>query len=388
MKKKSPLFKFAVILLAILIPAGVIIGVGYHMLNNALRSNLTDDQIAARNAMFELIRNLPDHRLTIADTDDIENLNLPTLTNVMILGIDFDGQTRRADTIIIASYDAETNEIALLSIPRDLRITWDEHVRYLIDNHTNPRELPSHSVRFTNGDYRVSIQNNNVNVNAIWHFLGPAYGVPITQAQIERMLGLPRIHYYIVLEMDGFIEIIDEVGGVYFNVPRRMYHVHAPDQFGIYLNIDLHPGYQLLTGQQALDLVRYRGTPRADLDRIEVQRDFLEYVIPQLLSLDNIFLNLFSYITAVSNYMETNATIQDIWNYARQIREHDNELTFRSYTLPIILATNGGHVYVNPGPANNLIQSIFFSHTIIDEMPIDTLPNAEADENNEDNNDE
>ena len=81
---------------------------------------------------------------------------------------------------------------------------------------------------------------------------------------VEELLGLP-VDYYVVINLDLFENVVDALGGVEVNVPYRMRY---SDRAGA-LYIDLHPGPQVLDGSAAAGFVRFRETPRGDLDRLD-----------------------------------------------------------------------------------------------------------------------
>ena len=73
-----------------------------------------------------------------------------------------------------------------------------------------------------------------------------------------------------VLDFDAFQDMVDEVGGVEIDVPKRMKHTDRAAK----LFIDLQPGLQVLDGYNAMCFVRYR-TGDSDFQRIERQRQFM-----------------------------------------------------------------------------------------------------------------
>jgi polyisoprenyl-teichoic acid--peptidoglycan teichoic acid transferase len=81
---------------------------------------------------------------------------------------------------------------------------------------------------------------------------------------VEVVLGLP-VDYYVIIDLDVFENVVDALGGVEVNVPYRM--LYADRAAG--LRIDLRPGLQLLDGAAAAGFVRFRQTPRGDLDRLD-----------------------------------------------------------------------------------------------------------------------
>lgn len=97
-------------------------------------------------------------------------------------------------------------------------------------------------------------------INAMYAYQG-AEGLRRT---VEELLGLP-VDYYAVINLDLFENVVDALGGVEVNVPYRM--LYADRAAG--LRIDLQPGPQVLDGAAAAGFVRFRESPRGDLDRLD-----------------------------------------------------------------------------------------------------------------------
>lgn len=91
-----------------------------------------------------------------------------------------------------------------------------------------------------------------------------AAGPEALRDEVADLLGLP-VDHYLILNLDIFKNLVDDLGGVEVNVPQRMYYQDCVGG----LDIDLHPGLQVLDGKQASDFIRFRALPRGDLDRIE-----------------------------------------------------------------------------------------------------------------------
>jgi len=87
---------------------------------------------------------------------------------------------------------------------------------------------------------------------------------------VQGLTGLD-VHYLIGVNFAGFRQSVDRLGGVWMDVDQRYYNPHG----GIYSTINLWPGYQRLTGGQALSFVRYRHTD-SDLFRVARQQQFLK----------------------------------------------------------------------------------------------------------------
>jgi LCP family protein required for cell wall assembly len=154
----------------------------------------------------------------------------------------------RADTVMLLRADATVGTLSMLSFPRDL----------MVNIHCPGRT-----------------------------FSGPinsAYaecGLQGTVETVKRMTGLP-IHYIVTIDYRGFIQTVDKLGGVWMDIDRRYFN----DNSGggpTFPPIDLMPGYQELTGREALSFVRYRHTD-SDLYRIERQRLFMRALKERLSS--------------------------------------------------------------------------------------------------------
>ncbi|HEV3478783.1 MAG TPA: LCP family protein [Gaiellaceae bacterium] len=155
----------------------------------------------------------------------------------------------RADTVMLLRADPSLETLSMLSFPRDLLV---------------PIHCPGRAP-----------------------FTGPinsAYalcGLQGTVETVKQLTGLP-IHYLLTVDYRGFIQTVDKLGGVWIDIDRRYFN----DNSGggpTYPPIDLMPGYQKLTGRQALSFVRYRHTD-SDLYRIERQRLFVRAVSERLSS--------------------------------------------------------------------------------------------------------
>ena len=97
---------------------------------------------------------------------------------------------------------------------------------------------------------------------------------------VKHLTGLP-INYLITVNFHGFKEVVDKLGGVWMDVDRRYYNKNTGAYYNDYANINLQPGYQQLTGQQALDFVRFRHTDD-DLHRNARQQEFVRALRAQV----------------------------------------------------------------------------------------------------------
>jgi LCP family protein required for cell wall assembly len=155
-------------------------------------------------------------------------------------------------------------------------------------------------------DSLLSIPGHGRNkLNAAFSLGGPALLVKT----VEQATGL-EIDDYAEIGFDGFVNVVDAVGGVEMCIPEAMKDPKA--------GLNLKPGCQTLAGASALGYVRTRATPRADLDRVAHQREFLSALMKRILS-PATFLNPFRMVALV-NALPAAVTVDrsdHVWHLAR-----------------------------------------------------------------------
>lgn len=188
--------------------------------------------------------------------------NKETLKNLDTLQILVMGEsTGMSDTIIVCQYNPKTQKAAMLSIPRDTYVT--------------------------NGNHKYSALNK---INSL--FQGGETPEK-TLAAVNELTGL-NIKYYILVDTEALIKLVNLIGGVEFDVPINMDY-DDPYQD---LHIHLTKGYQTLTGEQAEQVVRFRhnndGTSypfeygNEDYGRMKTQRNLIIAVARQTIKLKNV----------------------------------------------------------------------------------------------------
>jgi LCP family protein required for cell wall assembly len=187
----------------------------------------------------------------------------------LVAGYDVRGKTSGAnpyagsnsDTLMLLRADPTNNTLSLLSFPRDL---WVNIYCHGATVYTQSR------------------------INSAWSLCGNN-GPAATLDTIKRLTGLP-VNYFITLDFHAFKQLVNQLHGVYINIDRRYYN---PLHTG-YSAVNLHPGYQKLTGGAALSYVRYRHTD-SDVYRTGRQQLFIEALKSRLrtsLTLTNFFYKL------------------------------------------------------------------------------------------------
>jgi LCP family protein required for cell wall assembly len=163
----------------------------------------------------------------------------------LVIGYDArkgEGPSGRSDTLMLVRADPQTESISLLSFPRDMSV----EVRC-------PGRLPITD-----------------KINAAYATCGPQGSL-----QTVRALTGVQINYLITVNFRGFRQIVDRLGGAWIDVDRRYFNDRGGSCFECYATIDLQPGYQQLSGRQALSYVRYRHTD-SDLYRVARQQQFVK----------------------------------------------------------------------------------------------------------------
>lgn len=222
--------------------------------------------------------------------------------NLLLLGVDEGGT--RSDTIMIVSVDNVKNEIKLLSIPRDTKIT------------------------LNNGQV--------IKMNACIGFARREEFVVETIKTITKM----PIHYYCEVDFEGFKEVIDVLGGVDYNVPFDMnYDDPAQD-----LHIHLKAGMQHLDGQAAHDFVRFRHNnkgadvyapgdyAKGDIGRIGAQQEFLSELFRQKMQPQYI-LKAPELLNTAYKYVRTNFTVTTALEFLSMLKSTDST-ELETFILP------------------------------------------------------
>lgn len=259
------------------------------------------------------------------------------------------GQSQNlTDTIILASYDPKTQEAALLSIPRDTFIGENEA-------------------------YATSWDK----INAVYQT-----GAENTLKEVRELTGI-NVQYYLKVDTEALKVLVDEIGGVYFDVPIDMHYTDRNQN----LYIDLKAGYQLLDGDKAEQLVRFRhnsdGTTYPeeygieDLGRMRTQKEFLTQLLKQ--SIEKMDLNkILGFLDIMEKYVETNLNFDAIKDYIPYILEFNTD-NIKTGTLPgESIYANVVYIYsVDEEKAKEMINELFYNIS-----PEDKKDEEESTQNN------
>ncbi|MBP3448311.1 MAG: LCP family protein [Clostridia bacterium] len=172
-----------------------------------------------------------------ADLPELDKASAKDLRNLVVFGTDEGGE--RSDVIMIFSVDPRTDRLSLMSVPRDTK---------------------------------VQINGRNQKINAAMALGEESLAI----STLKELLGI-EIHDYLTVNFQAVATIIDELGGIEFNVPSNMKY-KDPDQD---LYIDIKKGLQILNGEDSVKVLRFRQYVMGDLDRNKVQQDFFKAAFEQ-----------------------------------------------------------------------------------------------------------
>lgn len=275
------------------------------------------------------------------DENTKKNLNE---IKVLIMGVSTDLDSELTDTIMITSYNPNTQKANLLSIPRDT---------------------------FT-GKYQSKALASQ-KINALYNL---SRNPQKTLDAVNEITGLD-IKYYVLVRTEALIKLVDAIGGVEFDVPIDMKY-DDPTQD---LHIDLKAGVQTLDGNKAEQLLRWRHSNykngimttypseygNDDFGRMRTQRDFIVATLKQTLKPSNIF-KIGQILEIAHENVETNLELsyaKDYIPYAVEFNTENMQTATLPGTTPDISETNGISIFVvNKKETDKLIQSMFYSDTI------------------------
>ncbi len=245
---------------------------------------------------------------------ELEELDRATpdgVKNVLVLGTDEGGM--RSDVIMVCSVNRKEGRINLVSIPRDTRI---------------------------------SVNGTTMKINAAL----TVGGEKLTIQKVKEIAGIP-IHDYVTFNFTAVKDMVDALDGVEFDVPQDMDY-EDPEQN---LYIHLKKGVQVLNGDQAIQLLRFRKYAMADIARNSVQQDFVKAIFAQKANM-KYFTKIPEIYGIINENITSSMSLSDITGYASAIGKMDNA-QFESFEMPYTLS--GNYVLVKQPDAALLFEAHF-----------------------------
>ena len=217
-----------------------------------------------------------------AGTEEGENalVRREYVYNILLAATDKEGY--RTDTMMVLNYDVPNQKIGVISVPRDTLVRRDSG---------NPKLV------YGSG------------------------GVEQRVKDISNLLGVP-IDYYVKVDINGFIALVDYLNGVDFYVPCDM-NYDDPVQG---LSIHYKEGMQHLTGQQAMEVCRFRknnpneegkSTGYSDVGRTQTQQNMLKALAKKVISWDSLT-KVNGFVEIFNKYVDTDLALNDMLYFASQ----------------------------------------------------------------------
>lgn len=224
--------------------------------------------------------------------------------NALILGTDEGGL--RTDSIMVASFDLDTAEINLLSIPRDTKL-------YVKNRKLTRKATEIHAMSTKDGSGSI---------------MGPIG----TAEAVTQLTGIP-INYYVEFTFDAIENLFNTLGPISYDVPDvegggKGMNYEDPYQD---LYIHLKPGVQELDGDKLLQLMRYRKGD-SDFARMERQQNVIKAMVDQKLNF-SLIMKMPQLFSQLKKDITTNISAADVSKYAKYLGELSSDKV-RSYQLP------------------------------------------------------
>ncbi len=200
-------------------------------------------------------------------------------TSILFIGVD-DSDTRnfksgsRSDALMLATFNEKAKSIKLLSIPRDAYV-------YIPEIRKEDKITHAH-----------------------------AYGGPAATIEtVEELFDIP-IDYYVKMNFNAFIDVVDALGGIEVDVPYKLSEMDSKDRAHA---INLKAGLQELDGEEALALARTRKKD-SDIERGKRQQEILKAIINKAISAKG-FTKYADVIEAVGDNLTTDLTFNDMKSF-------------------------------------------------------------------------
>ena len=240
----------------------------------------------------------------------------------LLVGMDKVGSN--TDSLIIVRYDVDEQSVSMASIPRDTC---------------------------------VDVQRKLKKINAAY----ATGGMEQREEEVSRTFGIP-LDFYVKVNVNGFVALVDELGGVDFDVPC---HMNYDDPYQD-LHIHYEPGVQHLSGQQALEVCRFRhnndNTGYTDTGRMETQRGVLTAIAKKLLSWNSLT-KVRNYLDIVSAHIDTNLSASDIAWFAEHAIAFDMNREGALNTMMMPAAWRNPYMYLDPDATLEMVNTYLNPYT-------------------------
>ncbi len=246
-------------------------------------------------AVFFIYINSINNTINSLNSAEVESILTPIESpeepvTILILGRDSrdtEDEMGRADTIMLLYLDPKDATGSLLSIPRDTLV-----------------DIPGHGQDKINAAYAYG--GEELMIKTVQDFIGA------------------EINHYVTLDFQGFVDLIDAMGGVDITIDRPLVDPLS--------GANLSPGDHHLTGEQALAYTRSRATELGDIGRIQRQQHMFKELVAQKLNIQYLS-NIPHYFNILIESTRTDLEVLTILRYSKAALSFDLE-SFGTSIIP------------------------------------------------------
>ncbi len=238
--------------------------------------------------------------------------------NFLLLGIGGEGHDgpELTDTIMFASFEPSTKKIGFLSIPRDLAVP-----------------IPGYGYQKINSINAYAEMDDNGS--------GPEWTSDVVGDLLDQ-----EIHYYVKVDFDGFVDLIDAIGGVDIYVDRSFTDANYPTDDELVQTIEFEQGNTHMDGETALQFARSRHGDNgegSDFARAERQQKIILAVKNELLSAST-FLNPARLNNLVETFQENVETNMTFWELVK-MSQYVPDISTENITTTVLDDSINGTLY-------------------------------------------
>jgi LCP family protein required for cell wall assembly len=273
--------------------------------------------------------------------------------NVLVMGLDRrprEGDIlTRTDTMMVVTIDPQTKTAGILGIPRDMYV-----------------EIPNED-----GGYFEERINTALEYGEIYKY--PGGGRQLAKDTIERNLGI-KIDHYVIIDFQGFEEVIDSLGGIDVDVPDYVYDpTYSETELpGDYFPLEFSPGLQHMDGKNALGYARTRYNS-SDLDRIQRQQRVIFAAMDKALNLD-VLPNALDLWKKYQHTIDTDINDVEVVGFARLAAdippERMSALSLGPCTTPWMTPTGMSVLLPSKEGCQKIVDALFLDQELLGENAV------------------
>ena len=347
-RRRSNLIIALSVALGVLLLIGAIIYPNRHSILNMIYA--PDEEATSKPATYHKEsgkNNEPSQKLPDTGEDKVYNFLVCGYDRVALL----------SDVNLLVSFNVSKLTASIMQIPRDTYVSYDGywyHKANGVFSYMRINDSSNEDVQETLDGIGNGLDDQDLR------------GIAGFAAFLEDNLCV-KIHYYAVMDLEQFANIVDALGGVDMYVPQEM-HYEDPGQN---LYIHMYPGYQTLNGKQSEQVVRFRATyGMGDIGRGNMQKLFMASLFKSVRDKTNLF-NISDLCDIIEDNLVTNMTTSDMIYFVNNAMTVD--LQYVSFmTLPGWFYNEDGVSYysINKEAAKDFVNSYFniYDEDVTDEQ--------------------